>query len=44
MLTKQLEKEINLQAKKKKLAADIIQTEENIMKNLSVNDIKDLFS
>lgn len=37
------EKILNLQAKKKKLAADIIQTDENIMKNLSVNDIKDLF-
>ncbi len=38
------EKIVNLQAKKKQLAADIIQTEENIMKNLTVNDIKDLFN
>lgn len=38
------EKILNLQAKKKQLAADIIQTEENIMKNLTVNDIKDLFN
>ncbi len=37
------EKIINLQAKKKKLATDIIHTDENMMKNLSVNDIKDLF-
>ncbi len=37
------EKIMKLQAKKKQLAADIIHTDENIMKNIDVNDIKDLF-
>lgn len=37
------EKILNLQAKKKKIASDIIQTDENIMKTLKVEDIKDLF-
>ena len=37
------EKIMKLQAKKKQLAADIIQTDENIMKNINVDDIKDLF-
>jgi SNF2 family DNA or RNA helicase len=37
------EKILDLQAKKKKIASDIIQTDENIMKSLTVNDIKDLF-
>jgi SNF2 family DNA or RNA helicase len=37
------EKILLLQSKKKKLAGDIIQTDENIMKNLSVNDIHNLF-
>ncbi len=38
------EKIINLQNKKKKIAGDIIQTDENIMKKLDTNDIRDLFS
>ena len=38
------EKILKLQAKKKKIAGDIIQTDENIMKTLDVTDIQDLFS
>lgn len=38
------EKIVNLQNKKKKIAGDIIQTDENIMKKLNTNDIKELFS
>ncbi len=38
------EKIVNLQQKKKKIVSDIIQTDESIMKNISINDIKDLFS
>ncbi len=38
------EKIINLQNRKKKIAGDIIQTDENIMKKLDVNEIKELFS
>ncbi len=38
------EKILKLQAKKIKIATDIIQTEENIMKKIDVNDIKKLFS
>lgn len=38
------EKIINLQNKKKKIAGDIIQTDENIMKKLDTNDVRDLFS
>jgi len=38
------EKIVNLQNKKKKIAGDIIQTDENIMKTLDVNDIQELFS
>ncbi len=37
------EKILNLQAKKRKIATDIIQTDENIMKNLSLNELKNLF-
>lgn len=37
------EKILKLQERKKKLAGDIVQTDENIMKTLSVEDIKDLF-
>jgi SNF2 family DNA or RNA helicase len=37
------EKILDLQAKKIKIATDIIHTDENIMKNLSVTDINDLF-
>ena len=37
------EKILDLQAKKKKIATDIIRTDENIMKSLSVNDIKNFF-
>ncbi|MCT4613278.1 MAG: SNF2-related protein [Marinifilaceae bacterium] len=37
------EKILLLQAKKKKLAGDIIHTDEGVMKNLSVKDIQDLF-
>ena len=37
------EKIMVLQSKKKKIASDIIQTDDNIMKTLSVNDIKSLF-
>ena len=37
------EKIMDLQAKKKKIASDIIQTDDNIMKTLNVNDIKSLF-
>ncbi len=36
------EKILDLQAKKKKIATDIIRTDENIMKTLDVNDIKNL--
>lgn len=38
------EKIVKLQEKKKKLAEDIIQTDENIMKAIEVDDIRDLFS
>ncbi len=38
------EKILNLQNKKKKIAGDIVQTDENIMKTLEANDIRDLFS
>ncbi|MCW3788825.1 DEAD/DEAH box helicase [Plebeiibacterium sediminum] len=38
------EKILNLQNKKKKIAGDIVQTDENIMKTLEADDIKDLFS
>ncbi len=38
------EKILQLQQKKKKIATDIIQTDESIMKNLSVKDIESLFS
>ena len=37
------EKILNLQSKKRKLASDIIHTDENMIKNLSVDDIKNLF-
>ncbi|WP_439183494.1 SNF2-related protein [Carboxylicivirga taeanensis] len=36
------EKILKLQQRKKKVAGDIIQTDESIMKNLSIDDIKDL--
>ncbi len=38
------EKILELQSKKKKIAGDIIQTDENIMKTLNSDDINDLFS
>ncbi|MCT4603056.1 MAG: SNF2-related protein [Marinifilum sp.] len=38
------EKILKLQEKKKKLAGDIIQTDENIMKAINADDIKELFS
>ncbi len=38
------EKILQLQQEKKKIATDIIQTDESIMKNLSVKDIESLFS
>ena len=38
------EKIIALQNKKKKIAEDLIQTDENILKKLNKNDIKELFS
>ncbi len=38
------EKILNLQNKKKKIAGDIVQTDENIMKTLEADDIRDLFS
>lgn len=38
------EKIMNLQQKKNRIAADIIQTDENLMKNISSDDIKELFS
>jgi SNF2 family DNA or RNA helicase len=38
------EKILNLQAKKKKIAADIISTDESLVKKLTVKDIKELFS
>ncbi len=37
------EKILKLQERKKKVAGDIVQTDENIMKTLSIDDIKDLF-
>jgi len=36
------EKILNLQAKKKKIATDIIQTDDKIMKSIKIDDIKDL--
>jgi SNF2 family DNA or RNA helicase len=38
------EKILKLQERKKKVAGDIVQTDENIMKNLSIDDIKDLLA
>jgi SNF2 family DNA or RNA helicase len=38
------EKILNLQDKKKKIAADIISTDESLVKKLTVKDIKELFS
>ncbi|MCT4644852.1 MAG: SNF2 family helicase [Carboxylicivirga sp.] len=38
------EKILKLQDRKKKVAGDIVQTDENIMKNLSIDDIKDLLT
>ncbi|WP_282037891.1 DEAD/DEAH box helicase [Saccharicrinis aurantiacus] len=38
------EKIVKLQNQKKKIAGDIIQTDENIMKTLDMNDIEELFS
>nr|WP_321452787.1 SNF2-related protein [uncultured Carboxylicivirga sp.] len=38
------EKILKLQEKKTKIANDIVQTDENIMKNIGVDDIQDLFS
>jgi SNF2 family DNA or RNA helicase len=38
------EKIIQLQTKKKKIASDIIQTDENLMKTLKPSDIRELFS
>jgi SNF2 family DNA or RNA helicase len=38
------EKILNLQVKKKKIAADIITTDESIAKKLTVKDVKELFS
>ncbi|MCK5774788.1 MAG: DEAD/DEAH box helicase [Bacteroidales bacterium] len=38
------EKILKLQNKKKKIASDIIQTDENIMKTITSDDIRDLFS
>ena len=38
------EKILKLQSKKKKIAGDIVQTDENIMKSLDVQDIQELFS
>jgi len=38
------EKILNLQTKKKKIAGDIVQTDENIMKTLQADDIRQLFS
>lgn len=38
------EKILNLQKKKKKIAGEIVQTDENIMKTLKTEDIKHLFS
>ncbi|GMT46356.1 MAG: hypothetical protein IEMM0006_2188 [bacterium] len=38
------EKILKLQQKKTKIATDIVQTDESIMKNLSVNDIESLFA
>ncbi len=36
------EKILKLQERKKKVAGDIVQTDEAIMKNLTIDDIKDL--
>jgi SNF2 family DNA or RNA helicase len=38
------EKILDLQAKKKKIAADIIQTDDNIMKNITLQDLESIFS
>lgn len=38
------EKILNIQKKKKRIASDIIQTDENIMKTITFDDIRDLFS
>ncbi|WP_066627252.1 DEAD/DEAH box helicase [Labilibacter marinus] len=38
------EKILQLQSKKKKIAGDIVQTDENIMKTIQADDIKELFS
>ncbi len=38
------EKIMNLQAKKRKIATDIITTDESIVKKLTINDVKELFS
>jgi len=38
------EKILKLQAKKTKIASDIVQADENIMKTININDIKELFS
>ncbi len=38
------EKILNLQNKKKKIAGDIIQTDESVMAKIDTNDIKELFS
>jgi len=38
------EKILKLQEKKKKIAGDIVQTDENIMKTLKADDIRELFS
>lgn len=38
------EKILQLQNKKKKIAGDIVQTDENIMKTIQADDIKELFS
>jgi SNF2 family DNA or RNA helicase len=38
------EKIIDLQNKKKKIAGDIIHTDESILKKLNKNDISELFS
>ncbi|WP_430814892.1 SNF2-related protein [Carboxylicivirga sp. RSCT41] len=38
------EKILKLQERKKKVAGDIVQTDESIMKNLTVDDIKDLLT
>ena len=38
------EKILKLQEKKTKIANDIVQTDENVMKNIGIDDIQDLFS